>query len=124
MDWAVENVNNMIRNDDLIRLISFKQQKTFSLSSPKVVVGQIASGDQFFSNNEEKKNLLTLLPEVLCVEMEGAAVAQVCFEYKVPYVIIRTISDESNENSVVDFNEFVTQVASKFGVAIIQKLIQ
>jgi adenosylhomocysteine nucleosidase len=124
LDWAVESINNLIRNDDLIRLISFKQQKTFSLSSPKVVVGQIASGDQFFSNNEEKKNLLTLLPEVLCVEMEGAAVAQVCFEYKVPYVIIRTISDESNENSVVDFNEFVTQVASKFGVVIIQKLIQ
>jgi adenosylhomocysteine nucleosidase len=124
LDWAEENINNLIRNEDLIRLISLEQQKAFSLSTPKVVVGQIASGDQFFSNSEEKKNLLTLLPEVLCVEMEGAAVAQVCFEYKIPYVIIRTISDEANENSVIDFNEFVTQVASKFGVAIIQKLIQ
>ena len=124
LDWAVENINNLIRNEDLIRLISLEQQKVFSLSTPKVVVGQIASGDHFFSNNEEKKNLLTILPEVLCVEMEGAAVAQVCFEYKIPYVIIRTISDEANENSVVDFNEFVTQVASKFGVAIIQELIQ
>lgn len=123
LDWAVESINNLVRQD-LIRLISVKQQKTFSLSSPKVVVGQIASGDQFFSNNEEKKNLLSMLPEVLCVEMEGAAVAQVCFEYKIPYVIVRTISDEANENSVVDFNEFVTQVASKFGVAIVQKLIQ
>lgn len=123
LDWAVESINNLVRQD-LIRLISVKQQKIFSLSSPKVVVGQIASGDQFFSNNEEKKNLLSMLPEVLCVEMEGAAVAQVCFEYKIPYVIVRTISDEANENSVVDFNEFVTQVASKFGVAIVQKLIQ
>jgi adenosylhomocysteine nucleosidase len=52
------------------------------------------------------------------------AVAQVCFEYKIPYVIIHTISDEANENSIIDFNEFVTHVVSKFGVAIIKKLIQ
>ena len=56
--------------------------------------------------------------------MEGAAVAQVCFEYNIPCVIIRTISDEANDNSVVDFKEFVSEVASRFGVEITQKLIK
>jgi len=105
-------------------LLSPKQKIQFSLTNPKVVVGQIASGDRFFASNTEKENLSAILPEVLCVEMEGAAVAQVCFEYQIPYVIIRTISDGANDDSVVDFKEFVAQVASKFGVEIIKHLLK
>jgi adenosylhomocysteine nucleosidase len=110
-------------NKELLRLISIEQQKVFSISNPKVFLGKIASGDKFFANSNEKESLLKVLPDVLCVEMEGAAVAQVCFEYNIPFVIIRTISDAANESSPVDFNEFVNQVASKFGVAIIRALI-
>ena len=124
LDIAINRINELVENEGLIHLLSTKEQELFSLENQKVVIGQIASGDQFFSSNLEKENLLAILPNVLCVEMEGAAVAQVCFEYDIPYVIIRTISDVANENSVVDFNEFVSQVASKFGVEIIQKLIK
>ena len=116
-------VSELVENDVLIDLLSVKQQNIFSLSDQKVVLGQIASGDKFFSSNIEKENLLAILPDVLCVEMEGAAVAQVCFEYNIPYVIIRTISDVANENSAVDFSVFVSQVASKFGIEIIRKII-
>jgi adenosylhomocysteine nucleosidase len=108
----------------LLQLISIEQQEIFSISNPKVFLGKIASGDKFFANSKEKESLLKVLPDVLCVEMEGAAVAQVCFEYNIPFVIIRTISDAANESSPIDFNEFVNQVASKFGVAIIQALIK
>nr|WP_315195382.1 5'-methylthioadenosine/adenosylhomocysteine nucleosidase [uncultured Flavobacterium sp.] len=124
LDTTIEKINELVGNGSLIDFLSLKQRELFSLTNQKVVVGQIASGDQFFSSNIEKENLLVILPDVLCVEMEGAAVAQVCFEYDIPYVIIRTISDVANENSVVDFNEFVSQVASKFGLEIIQKLIK
>ncbi|PJJ09582.1 adenosylhomocysteine nucleosidase [Flavobacterium sp. 1] len=124
LDSTIEKIDELVGNGSLIDLLSSKQRELFSLTSQKVVVGQVASGDQFFSSNIEKENLLAILPDVLCVEMEGAAVAQVCFEYDIPYVIIRTISDVANENSVVDFNEFVSQVASKFGFEIIQKLIK
>jgi adenosylhomocysteine nucleosidase len=109
---------------EFLRLISMDQQKIFSISNPKVFLGKIASGDKFFANSNEKESLLKVLPDVLCVEMEGAAVAQVCFEYNIPFVIIRTISDAANESSHIDFNEFVNQVASKFGVAIIKALIK
>jgi adenosylhomocysteine nucleosidase len=123
LDKAVSSINELVGEEELVSVLLSKDREKFSLSAIKVAVGQIASGDQFFASNADKENLLAILPEVLCVEMEGAAVAQVCFEYKIPYVIIRTISDEANDNSVVDFNEFVSQVASKFGVAIIQKMI-
>jgi adenosylhomocysteine nucleosidase len=124
LDLVFENIKELISNESLIHLLSPKQREKFSLSNPKVVVGQIASGDRFFASNDDKENLLAVLPEVLCVEMEGASVAQVCFEYNIPYVIIRTISDKANDNSVIDFKEFVSQVASKFGVEIIKKIIK
>ncbi|WP_281323225.1 5'-methylthioadenosine/adenosylhomocysteine nucleosidase [Flavobacterium aestivum] len=111
-------------SSSLLQLISMEQQENFSISNPKVFLGKIASGDKFFANNNEKESLLKLLPDVLCVEMEGAAVAQVCFEYNIPYVIIRTISDAANESSHVDFKEFVGQVASRFGIAIIKALVK
>lgn len=120
---VVNSINELIKSDSLERLFSLNQRQAFSLFNQKVVVGQIASGDQFISNSIEKEKLLEMLPQVLCVEMEGAAVAQVCYEYKIPFVVIRTISDSANENSVVDFNEFITQIASNLGIIIIQKLI-
>jgi adenosylhomocysteine nucleosidase len=116
-------IKKLESNKELLRLISVEQQGVFSISNPKVFLGKIASGDKFFGSNIEKENLLKVLPDVLCVEMEGAAVAQVCFEYNVPFVIIRTISDAANESSHVDFKDFVDQVASKFGIAIIKALI-
>jgi adenosylhomocysteine nucleosidase len=79
----------------------------FLFGNQKVVVGQIASGDQFFLSSLEKENFLGILPDVLFVEMEAAAVGQVCFEYDVMCMIIRIISGSANENSVVDFNDFV-----------------
>jgi adenosylhomocysteine nucleosidase len=124
LDLAIKSIGDLIKDNVLMTLIVSNEQDQFSLLIPKLIVGQIASGDKFFSNNVDKKNLLEVLPEVLCVEMEGAAVAQVCFEYNIPYIIIRIISDEANETSVVDFKEFVIQIASKFGVAIIEKMIQ
>jgi adenosylhomocysteine nucleosidase len=124
LDKAIASIGELVSDKSLIHLLSSSQNKTFSVLYPKMMVGQIASGDRFFASSEDKENLLTVLPEVLCVEMEGAAVAQVCFEYNIPYVVIRTISDEANDNSAVDFKEFVSQVASRFGVEIIKKLLK
>ena len=71
----------------------------FAIEQPKVVHGDIASGDQFISSIEKINHLNTVLPSAVCVEMEGAAVAQVCYEYDVPFSIIRIISDKANDNS-------------------------
>jgi adenosylhomocysteine nucleosidase len=85
-------------------------------------IGDIASGDQFFSGNKQKHSLSTQLPDVLCVEMEGAAVAQVCYEYEIPFSIIRTISDAADDQSPVDFPSFIKKISSKYAAEIIKKI--
>jgi adenosylhomocysteine nucleosidase len=91
---------------------------------PVVHCGTIASGDIFVSSPEEKAELLAHLPDLLCVEMEGAAVAQVCAEHKVPYVVARVISDAANGNAHVDFTTFIESVAAVASEKIVLQFIQ
>ena len=100
--------------------ISKEKIAQFKLSNPKVSVGKIASGDKFFSSKDDLKQLKALIPDALCVEMEGASVAQVCFEHDVPFCVIRTISDNGDETSHVDFNQFVKSVASPYSLGILE----
>ena len=97
--------------------------KEFSLA-PKLYYGDIASGDQFVNSNERREEILGLLPDVLCVEMEGAAVAQVCLEFGTPFTVIRTISDTADHNARVDFNKFIVEVANAYSRAIISEIMR
>ena len=55
--------------------------------------------------------------------MEGAAVAQVCLDYGVPFAAVRTISDRADDSAHVDFPSFVDKVASRYAHAIIKRLL-
>lgn len=70
--------------------------------------------DQFICENDKKAWLLDNVDNLKCVEMEGAAVAQVCHEFSVPFTVIRVISDSADEGSTVDFNLFVREAACHF----------
>jgi adenosylhomocysteine nucleosidase len=96
----------------------------FGEKRPRLYVGDIASGDHFFSTIESKNLLSKKLPDVLCVEMEGAAVAQVCHEYQIPFLVIRIISDALNDQTTVDFQSFVEKIASKYSQDILSKIIE
>ena len=100
--------------------ISAEKAHSFQIIDPKVIVGDIASGDQFLSETNATESLSSELPTVLCVEMEGAAVAQVCFEYEIPFSIIRIISDKANDNAHIDFPLFAKEVASHYALGILQ----
>ncbi len=113
-------VNRLIEAENLHLLFSEEGLNRFGISRPQLFVGDIASGDKFFSGEEEKQHLLQKLPSVLCVEMEGAAVAQVCLEYEIPFAIIRTISDSADEQAPIDFPAFIKEISSKYSVAILQ----
>lgn len=90
--------------------------------------GLMASGDRFVSGMQESRNLRTALKqgghEVLAVEMEGAAVAQVCFDYGLPFAAVRTISDRADDTAHVDFPVFVKDVASLYAQAIVRSLLE
>jgi len=90
--------------------------------------GLIASGDRFVSAADESRGIQRGLREagldVLAVEMEGAAVAQVCFDFGVPFAAVRTISDRADDQAHVDFPKFVAEVASGYAQSIIMNLFR
>ncbi len=97
--------------------------KDFNLA-PTLYFGDIASGDQFINSDAQRNEIISLLPDVLCVEMEGAAVAQVCLEFGTPFTVIRTISDTANHNARVDFGKFIVEVANAYSRAIVQEIMR
>lgn len=88
-----------------------------------VFVGTIASGDQFIAHPEKLMELRAAIPDLLCVEMEGAAVAQVCHEYGLPYLVIRSISDKADHGAPMDFLSFVENIARHYSHGILTRLI-
>ncbi|WP_246294621.1 5'-methylthioadenosine/adenosylhomocysteine nucleosidase [Piscinibacter koreensis] len=83
--------------------------------------GLVVSGDRFVSGRAENDALCRRLPGALAVEMEGAAVAQVCHDFGVPFAVVRTISDRADDAAHVDFTSFVEQVASRYTLAIVEQ---
>ena len=96
----------------------------FGIDVPVVHDGLIASGDTFVHAAGMASSLLDALPEVLCVEMEGAAVAQICHEYAVPCAVLRTVSDRADSTASVDFRAFLERVASVYAVGILRRFLQ
>lgn len=89
---------------------------------PKIYKGDIASGDQFFASPASKLKLKDKLPTVYCVEMEGAAMAQVCHEFTIPFAVIRVISDKADGQSSANFEWFIENIAGRFSKEIIKNL--
>jgi adenosylhomocysteine nucleosidase len=90
--------------------------------------GLIASGDRFVNSAQEVVALLAAAADhghaPLAVEMECAAVAQTCADYGVPFAAVRTISDRADDQSHVDFMQFIEMVASRYANDIVLKLMQ
>lgn len=91
----------------------------FGLHAPRLHTGLIASGDRFVATSAESQALRERLPHALAVEMEGAAVAQVCADYDVPLAVMRTISDRADDQAHADFSRFIRQVASRYSLAVL-----
>ncbi|HAM44840.1 MAG TPA: 5'-methylthioadenosine/adenosylhomocysteine nucleosidase [Propionibacteriaceae bacterium] len=86
----------------------------FGITHPRAHAGVVASGDVFMSTSEHSLQLRTDLPTVLAVEMEGAAVAQVCHTAGLPFAVVRTISDRADAAAAVDFPRFLQTVAAPY----------
>jgi adenosylhomocysteine nucleosidase len=95
--------------------------RSFGIDRPRVAAGEIASGDRFFASRGDTIELRERLPLVRCVEMEGAAVAQVCHEHDTPFAVLRTISDAADDSAPVDFLRFLRTVASAYSLGILRE---
>ena len=70
-----------------------------------VFEGRICSGDLFVTGHEKMEDITTAFGG-LCCEMEGGAVAQVCYLHDIPFVIIRAISDDVDGTGPDDYESF------------------
>jgi adenosylhomocysteine nucleosidase len=86
--------------------------------------GLVVSGDRFVSTTQESGALHAALPDALAVEMEGAAFAQVCHDYGVPFAAVRTISDRADDAAHLDFAHFIQDVASRHSAAIVEAFLR
>lgn len=104
---------------DPVALFGQRVVDDFGLAAPTLHRGLVVSGDRFVSTAAESAALRQALPEALAVEMEGAAVAQVCHDYRIPFAAVRTISDRADDAAHADFTRFVSAVASRYSLAIL-----
>lgn len=88
----------------------------------KITTGIIASGDIFCTEIKMKEKIYSKF-NAQCVEMEGAAIAQVCYLDKIPFVVIRSISDTPNGDNAIVFDEFV-KLASKRCAQILKEFLK
>ena len=96
----------------------------FGIDAPQVHAGLVLSGDRFVATAGESEALRRRLPEALAVEMEGAALAQVCFDFGLPFAVVRTVSDRADDSAHVDFMRFVDSVASRYTVEIVRRFLR
>ncbi|MGF6726762.1 adenosylhomocysteine nucleosidase [Paraburkholderia sp. GAS41] len=96
----------------------------FGTQLPQVHRGLIISGDQFVASATAVAALREALPDALAVEMEGAAIAQVCHEYGVPCAIVRTISDTADAHAPASFTSFLAEIAGAYSNGILKRFLQ
>ncbi len=90
--------------------------------SPRVVVGTIVTGDTFVASKEKCAELAEKL-EADAVEMEGAAVAQVCYQRGIGCLVIRSIADKADESAVVNKQKFYA-LAARNSAALVAKILE
>jgi adenosylhomocysteine nucleosidase len=106
---------------DLPKFLSAQTMATYQLQHARLHAGLVISGDRFVSSSAESRQLQKDLPRALAVEMEGAAFAQVCHDFGVPFAAVRTISDKADDAATVDFTRFLNDVACHYSMQIVDR---
>ena len=108
---------------DVAKRLPKAEWLNLDLSQSRVHHGLIVSGDRFVSASTESQDLRQRLPDALAVEMECAAIAQVCHDYGVPLAAVRAISDRADDAAHVDFPRFIQSIASRYSAAVLDRLL-
>ncbi|WP_284443364.1 5'-methylthioadenosine/adenosylhomocysteine nucleosidase [Buchnera aphidicola] len=92
----------------------------------KFIKGLIISGDSFIRENSRIKILKKIFPSAIAVEMESTAIAQVCYKFNTPLIVIKSISDASDNNATFNFKKNISIAScqlSEFVKIILENLI-
>ncbi|WP_034445135.1 5'-methylthioadenosine/adenosylhomocysteine nucleosidase [Butyrivibrio sp. AE2032] len=100
-----------------------KAKEAIKIAAPDLGVfeGRVCSGDQFISEKEVKDAIISDFGG-MCVEMEGAGIAQACYLNDLPFVIIRAISDKADGSDIMDYPEFEKKAAHDCAALVLQMI--
>jgi adenosylhomocysteine nucleosidase len=115
--------------DSLLLILASKVSQTLDLQkvtpnspTPRVLSGTIVTGDTFVASSIAVENFRKTY-QADATEMEGAAVAQICWQQSIPFLVIRSISDKANEAAPADFQTF-KKVASDNSATLVKAIIE
>lgn len=94
-----------------VELVKTAMNAAKSISDIKVVEGLIATGDSFMNDPQRVDYIKGKFTNLQAVEMEAVAVAQVCYQYGTPFVIIRSLSDIAGKESNISFEQYLEKAA-------------
>jgi adenosylhomocysteine nucleosidase len=103
-------------------MVGFARKACEEIPELNSFTGRIASGDQFVANIEKIQWLDNEFGAISC-EMEGASIAQVCYLNSIPFVVIRSISDNANNGAHMDYQKFIP-VAVKNSTRILKQMLE
>ena len=106
-EYGLVSTVNMIRFPCDERAVNLIAECVRAVGS-RAVVGTIASGDQFVATRERKEFIVSHF-DAICCEMEGGAIAQVCYLNGTPCAVIRAISDNADEGAREDYPQFTAR---------------
>lgn len=105
------------------RLMKLAEEAVIELGEHQATTGLIATGDTFMHNPDKVEAVRSHFPQMKACEMEAAAVAQVCHQFEVPFVVIRALSDIAGKESSISFDEFLP-VAAKHSTEIVLHVLK
>lgn len=73
--------------------------------------GLIVSGDSFIGTSEQRLQIKTNIPQAMAAEMEATAIAQTCYQFNLPFIITRAISDLADGDAGITFEAFLEKAA-------------
>ena len=88
-------------------LVSAAQSGVAELDNIKTLLGLITTGDTFMTADDDIAKARANFPTMAAVEMEGAAIAHTCHQFKVPFVVIRSMSDIAGKESPTSFEAYL-----------------
>ena len=102
--------NHFTLNQSLFRI---RNEKSSGRRSATTHVGLITTGDSFIASEEKVAAIREHFPEVLAVEMEGAAIAQAAHAAGRPFMVIRAMSDTADHAANISFDEFIVEAGER-----------
>ena len=102
-------------------LVAMAKEACSNLSNVKSFIGRIVTGDQFIADTLKISWLHNEFDAVAC-EMEGASIAQVCHLNNIPFVVIRSISDNANTGAHMDYEKF-KYIAVENSIVILKNML-